>query len=59
MSRTGNLLKGVVLGMAVGAVAYLLSADSMKHTRKMIKRNTNKAVRSARDILEDIAAMVR
>ena len=59
MSRTGNLLKGVVLGMAVGAVAYLLSADSMKHARKMIKRNTNKAVRSARDILEDIADMVR
>lgn len=60
MSRNmGNMIKGIALGMTVGAVAYLMSADSMKKTRRSIKRSANKAVRTAREIIDEVGSMMR
>lgn len=57
--RTGNMLKGIMLGMAVGAVAYVISSDSMKRTRKSMKRSAMKAVRNARDLIDGVSEIMR
>lgn len=59
MSRkTENLLKGIALGMVVGAVAYVMSSDSMRRTRRVMKRNAVRAVRSAQDFMDDVGYML-
>ena len=60
MSRkTEGILKGIALGMAVGAVAYIMSADSMKKTRKKCKRNATRALNAARDMIDEVGYMIR
>lgn len=59
MSRNmGNMIKGIALGMAVGAVAYIVSSDSMKKTRRTVKKNAAKAVRTARDLMDEVSYML-
>ena len=60
MSRNmGNMIKGIALGMAVGAVAYIVSSDSMKRTRRSVKKNAAKAVRNARNLMDEVEFMLR
>ena len=60
MSRNmGNMIKGIALGMAVGAVAYIVSSDSMKRTRRSVKKNAAKAVRNARNLMDEVEYMLR
>lgn len=60
MSRKAEgILKGIALGMAVGAVAYIMSADSMKKTRKKCKRNAARALCAARDMIDEVGYMIR
>ena len=60
MSRkTEGIIKGIALGMAVGAVAYIMSADSMKKTRKKCKKNAVRVLNSARDMIDEVGYMIR
>ena len=60
MSRNmGNMIQGIALGMAVGAVAYIVSSDSMKRTRRSVKKNAAKAVRNARNLMDEVEFMLR
>ena len=60
MSRNmGNMIKGIALAMAVGGIAYVVSSDSMKKTRRSMKKNAAKAVRTARDLMDEVSYMLR
>ncbi len=57
--KSTNLLKGLAIGMAVGGMAYLLTSDSMKSTRKTMKKNASRALRKAQDVLDDVGYMLK
>lgn len=60
MSRkTEGILKGIALGMAVGAVAYIMTADSMKKTRRRCKKNATRALCAAREMIDEVGYMIR
>ncbi len=57
--KTSNLIKGLAIGMAVGGMAYLLTSDNMKSTRKTMKKSANRALRKAQDVLDDVSYMIK
>jgi len=60
MSRnTEGIIKGIMLGMAVGAVAYIMSSDSTKKMRKRCKKGAARAVRTARELVDEVGYMLR
>ena len=60
MSRkTEGILKGIAVGMAVGAVAYIMTADSMKKTRKRCRKNVTRALNATRDMIDEVGYMIR
>lgn len=60
MSRkTEGILKGIALSMAVGAVAYIMTADSMKRTRKKCRKNATRVLGAARDMIDEVGYMMR
>ncbi len=57
--KNTNLIKGLAIGMAVGGMAYLLTSDCMKDTRKSMKKSANRALKKAQDVLDDVSYMMR
>ncbi len=57
--KNANLIKGLAIGMAVGGMAYLLTSDSMKSTRKTMKKSANRVLKKAQDVIDDMSYMIR
>lgn len=57
--KNTNLIKGLAIGMAVGGMAYLLTSDSMKSTRKTMKKSANRVLKKAQDVIDDMSYMIR
>ena len=62
MNRTGSAVTSAVVGMAVGAAAYMLSGGSssrkFKSKTKRMRKNTGKALRQAGDFINNISNMM-
>lgn len=57
--KNTNLIKGLAIGMAVGGMAYLLTSDSMKSTRKTMKKSANRVLKKAQDVIDDMSYMIK
>lgn len=50
-------MKGIAIGVTVGAMTYAISNSSTK-SRKRMKRNSGKAVRAMGDVIDGISMML-
>lgn len=59
MYRSGsNLVKGMAVGVAVGAAAYMVG-NKLAHTNKRtIKKNTQKAVKAVESFVNNVSHMM-
>ena len=57
--RKMDVVKGVMVGVLVGSAVYLMTADCMKSTRKTMKRGANRALRQARNVIDEVSYMIR
>lgn len=57
--KNTNLIKGLAIGMAVGGMAYLLTSDCMKSTRKTMKKSANRVLKKAQDVIDDVSYMLK
>ena len=55
--NTGNFMKGVGMGMALGCTAGVMGAYLVKKNKKGIKNNAGKAIHSFGDLLENVTGM--
>jgi tagatose-1,6-bisphosphate aldolase len=51
------LVRGVTAGVTVGAVCYVISKSSPKQKR-MLKKNTNKALRALNSVVDGFSSMI-
>lgn len=57
--RGMDIIKGLAVGMLVGAAVYLMTSDCMKSTRKSMKKTANRALKQARNVLDEVSYMMR
>ena len=57
--RSSDIIKGLMVGMLVGAAVYLMTSDCMKSTRKSMKKTANRALKQARNVLDEVSYMMR
>ena len=55
--NTGNFMKGVGMGMALGCTAGVVGASLVKKNTKGIKHNAGKAIHSFGDLLDNVTEM--
>lgn len=55
--NTGSLVKGISVGLTVGAVTYAIASASNGEKRKL-KSRTGKAIRAIGDVMEGISSMM-
>lgn len=53
----GSIVKGVSMGLAVGAVTYAISSASRGDKRRL-KSRTGKAIRAIGDVMDGISMMM-
>ena len=63
MNRRGSVVtSAAVVGVAVGAAAYMLSGGSsgkkLKNKTKRLRKNTGKALRQAGDFINNVSNMM-
>lgn len=56
-NTTGNFMKGVGMGMALGCTAGVVGAYLVKKNKKGIKHNAGKAIHSFGDLLDNVTEM--
>jgi gas vesicle protein len=57
--RTTQIIKGLAVGMLVGAAVYLMTSDCMKTTRKSMKKSATRALKQARNVLDQVSYMIK
>ena len=54
---TGNFMKGMGMGMALGCTAGVVGLTMMKKNKKGLKNNAGRALHSFGDLLENVTEM--
>ena len=58
MKTKSKIAATALVGLAVGAGAYVATSKRMQNTRKGLKKNTVKAMRAASDTLQNITNLM-
>lgn len=60
MMKKNSLMKGIGIGMALGGVtAYVRGAFAGSGMKRSVKKNMNRAMKSAESLISDIGYMFR
>lgn len=54
----GTFIKGMTLGVTVGALTYAVTSTSSKQKRRM-KRTANKAIKTVGSVIDGITCMMK
>lgn len=58
MSHLKNIAKGITMGMAVGAVCYVIS-QSTPHQKHELSRNARRTIHSFGNVVSNFTSMIR
>jgi len=56
---TSNVMKGLMVGAAVGTAAYMLSNTKQKKTGRMLKKKAGKAMKAVSAIADNVITMMK
>ncbi len=59
MSKKNNLAVPIMLGIAAGAVVGTVHSTMMSSSGRTVKKKAERAVRSMREVANDISSMVK
>lgn len=54
---TSKIMKSMAIGMGVGVATYMMSNTKSKSS-KVIKKNTDKAIRAVGSVIDNVTSMI-